>query len=400
MDESASFDVPMGYAAGGVAAGLKASGALDLAVFVAARTSVAAGVFTQNRVAAAPVQWCKARLPSERIRAIVVNSGNANAATGAEGLANAARTAEIAGRLLRCPGSEQVLVASTGVIGRQLPMEWLEAAIPAALATVTPGPQGFHTAARAIMTTDTRPKIVSRSLEHSGGTCVVLGVAKGAAMIGPNMATMLGFLFTDAAVGPGQLQGILGSAVDRSFNCISVEGHTSTNDTVLMLARRNAGATLKGSALAAFAGTVEEVCRELARMIVDDAEGATHRIQIDVEGCRTEAEAKSIATAVANSALVKTAIHGADPNWGRIVSAAGYAGVPFEEPEMSLWLNGVALYQAGAPVPFDEAAVSKGLRADRETSIRLAFTRGDARIRFWTSDLSAEYVRLNADYTT
>jgi glutamate N-acetyltransferase/amino-acid N-acetyltransferase len=400
MNESTSFVVPAGFRAAAVKSGIKPSGGLDLAVFAADRTCVAAGTFTLNRVAAAPVQWCRSLLPSDRIRAVVVNAGNANAATGEQGLANVGRTADAVARLLGCPGSDEVLVASTGVIGRQLPIERMESSLPDAIATLDSSVATFDAASRAIMTTDTRPKVVSQTLETSHGPRTVLGVAKGAAMIGPNMATMLAFLFTDAAAGPGQLQGILGQAVDSSFNCISVEGHTSTNDTVLMLAQRDAALNLKGHDLERFGHTVKDVCTELARLIVDDGEGATHRITIDVEGCGSEAEAKAIAAAVANSALVKTAIHGADPNWGRIVSAAGYAGVPFDEPEMSLWLNGIALYQAGAPVPFDAAALSKDIRANRETSIRLAFTRGENRTRFWTCDLTAEFIRLNADYTT
>lgn len=400
MSDGASIVVPAGYMAGAVKAGIKPSGGLDLAVFVAERRCVAAGVFTLNRVVAAPVQWCRGLLPSEQIRAVVVNAGNANAATGEEGFANASRTAAVAAEILGCSGPEQVLVASTGVIGRQLPMERLEAGLPAAVGAIVPGAEGFKIAARAIMTTDTRPKLVSRTMETAGGPVSVLGVAKGAAMIGPNMATMLGFLFTDAAVGPGQLQGMLGAAVEASFNCISVEGHTSTNDTVLMLARRGVDGGLKEAELTRFARVVEDVCTELARLIVEDAEGATHRITIDVEGCATREEAKAIAVAVANSALVKTAIHGADPNWGRIVSAAGYAGVDFEEREMSLWLNGIALYQGGTPIAFDEAEASASLRGSRDVSIRLAFTRGREAVRFWTSDLTAEYVRLNADYTT
>ncbi|MGE3821513.1 MAG: bifunctional ornithine acetyltransferase/N-acetylglutamate synthase, partial [Isosphaeraceae bacterium] len=235
----------------------------------------------------------------------------------------------------------------------------------------------------------------------NGDPVRLLGMAKGAAMIGPRMATMLGFLFTDAKVDPAALQAILGEAVEDSFNCISVEGHTSTNDTVLLLASGDsAPSPLKGESLQRFAAMVKEVCGELARMIPEDGEGATHLIRIDVEGCRNRDEARTIARTVADSALVKTAIHGADPNWGRIVSAAGYAGIPFEESEVSLWLNGFPLYQRGTPIDFDAPSVSAHLRTHRETTIRLTFERGNASIRFWTSDLTAEYVRLNADYTT
>ena len=220
-------------------------------------------------------------------------------------------------------------------------------------------------------------------------------------MIGPRMATMLGFLLTDARVEPADLQRILSGAVEDSFNCVSVEGHTSTNDTVLILAGGDPAQTpLSGRDLDEFAGRVRETCVELARMIPEDGEGATHLITIDVEGARDREEARTLARAVADSPLVKTAIHGADPNWGRIVSAAGYSGVPFEEDELSLWLNDTPLYRAGVPLAFDAAAVSGHLRGNRDVRIKLVFQRGAGSIRFWTCDLTADYIRLNADYTT
>jgi glutamate N-acetyltransferase/amino-acid N-acetyltransferase len=392
--------VPAGFRAAGVRAGIKASGAPDLAVLVADRPCAAAGTFTTNRIAAAPVQWDRARVPAEDVRAVVVNAGNANAATGAQGLENARRTAELAAEHLRC-GPDQVLVASTGVIGHQLPMDRIEAGVTAALAAAAADAASFRAAAGAILTTDSRPKIVSRRALIGDHPTRLLGLAKGAAMIGPRMATMLGFLLTDARVAPGALQGILAEAVEESFNCISVEGHTSTNDTVLLLAGGTAERpALRGDDLKAFAALVRDACTELARSIADDGEGATHRITIDVEGCRDRDAARAIARAVADSPLVKTAIHGADPNWGRIVSAAGYAGVPFDESELSLWLNDIPLYQAGAPVPFDAPAASALLKDRRDTHIRLTLNQGTAAIRFWTCDLTAEYIRLNADYTT
>jgi glutamate N-acetyltransferase/amino-acid N-acetyltransferase len=392
--------IPRGFRAAGVKAGIKPSGGLDLAVLAADAPCVAAGTFTTNRVAAAPVQYDRERVPSGAVRAIVINAGNANAATGAEGLENARRTAASAARLLGCE-ADQVLVASTGVIGHQLPMDRLEDGLARAVAALSSAADGFHEASRAILTTDTHPKVVSFERTIDGRTIRLLGIAKGAAMIGPRMATMLAFLLTDARVAPEDLAVILRGAVEDSFNCISVEGHTSTNDTVLLVAGGDSSEPpLRGEGACLFAGLVREACTELARMIPGDGEGATHRITIDVEGCRDREQARAIARAVADSPLVKTAIHGADPNWGRIVSAAGYAGVPFEEAELSLWLNGVSLYKAGAPVAFDAAAVSAALRAHREVHIRLALTQGTAAIRFWTSDLTAEYVHLNADYTT
>jgi glutamate N-acetyltransferase/amino-acid N-acetyltransferase len=400
MSHDAAWGIPWGFRAAGTRAGIKPSGEPDLAVLVADAPCSAAGTFTTNRVCAAPVRWDRQRVPSESIRAVVVNSGNANAATGAEGDANAQRTAALAAEVLGC-GAEQVLVASTGVIGRQLPMDRLEAGLRSVLADAAADEAHFQAAARAILTTDTRIKVVSRRAAIGSGSIAVLGLAKGAAMIGPRMATMLAFLLTDARIGAGDLQAILSRAVDDSFNCISVEGHTSTNDTVLLLAGGAAARDpLRGADLDAFAALVRSSCIDLARMIPDDGEGAQHLITIDVEGCRDRDQARAIARAVADSPLVKTAIAGADPNWGRIVSAAGYAGVPFEERELSLWLNDIALYRAGAPVPFDAAAVSAHLKAHRQATIRLVLTRGPASVRFWTCDLTTEYVRLNADYTT
>jgi glutamate N-acetyltransferase/amino-acid N-acetyltransferase len=389
--------LPAGFRASGVKAGIKPSGGQDLALLVADGPCSAAGTFTTNRVAAAPVQWDRSLLPSEAIRAIVVNAGNANAATGAAGLENARRTATTAASMLACR-PENVLVASTGVIGHQLPMDRVESGLARAAAELTADVSGFEAASRAILTTDTRPKVVRLPLP---GECSLFGMAKGAAMIGPRMATMLAFLLTDAPVATADLDSILREAVDHSFNCVSVEGHTSTNDTVLLLAGGDRAAPpFLDDELDRFAQAVRQACRELAMMMADDGEGSTHRITIQVEGCQDREEARSIARTVADSPLVKTAIHGADPNWGRIVSAAGYSGVPFEESELSLWLNDVLLYHEGVPVHFDAASASNRLRAERDVTMRLRLKRGGASITFWTCDLSAEYVRLNADYTT
>lgn len=392
--------IPPGYRAAAVKAGIKPSGQADLAILLCDHTSAAAGTFTTNRIAAAPVQWDRAIVPSETIRAVVINAGNANAATGEEGLANARRTAEHLAQKLACH-PEQILVASTGVIGRQLPMEKLLAGIDAAYGQLSSEPSAFLQAARAIMTTDTRPKLVSVVRKLGDGREIrVFGMAKGAAMIAPNMATMLAFLVTDARVSLGQMQGILSAAVEETFNCVTVEGHTSTNDTVLLLGPGRNEPPLQGEDVKQYASMVREACGSLARQIAEDGEGATHLIQIDVEGCATVEEARKIAREVAESALVKTAIHGADPNWGRIVSAAGYAGVPFEEGELSLVLNGFALYRDGQPLPFDAEEVSKSIRGNKEVTMALTLRRGTERARFFTCDLTAEYVRLNADYTT
>ena len=383
-----------GYRFAGIVSGLRNEpDRRDLAVIVSDTPAAAAGVFTQNRVCAAPVQVSRARLPRPDARAIVICSGNANACTGEQGLADARRMAELVAIELRC-SPEQVLVASTGVIGRPLPMPVLEAGVPKATRAVAAGRDALNDAAHAVLTTDTGIKIATR---RHGVT--VTGFAKGAAMIGPNMATMLGFVLSDAAVAPNDLHRILKVAVEQSFNSISVEGHTSTNDTVFLLAN-GTGPPLAGQELEAFAVEVRHVCVELARKIIIDAEGAQHLITIEVDGCRTDAEAKQIAKTIAESALVKTAVFGADPNWGRVVSAAGYSGVQFDEKDLSLWMGDLPLYCAGTPLPFDAAAASAYLKHNREVHFKLRFALGSGRCTFYTSDLTYEYVKLNADYTT
>jgi glutamate N-acetyltransferase/amino-acid N-acetyltransferase len=295
--------------------------------------------------------------------------------------------------------AEQMLVCSTGVIGRHLPMPEVEAGIRAAAPLLRGTPDALERAARAILTTDTKVKVSQRSLDVGGTQVRVLGFAKGAAMIGPNLATMLGFVLTDAGVTPDVLTSLGRQAADRTFNCVSVEGHTSTNDTVLFFAN-GTGPALHGEAFARFSTAVTDVCGDLARAIAADAEGAAHLITIDVEGLRTEADARRVAKAVAESALVKTAVFGADPNWGRFVSAAGYSGVEFAEEQLSLSMGDVLLYENGSPLPFDAAAASAYLRDNREVRLRLVFSLGSGRCTYYTCDLTYDYVRLNADYTT
>jgi glutamate N-acetyltransferase/amino-acid N-acetyltransferase len=372
----------------------------DLALVVSDMPAVAAGVFTQNRVCAAPVIVCRERLPARDARGVVVCSGNANACTGDQGLADARRMAELAAAAIGCR-PEQMLVASTGVIGRPLPMNAIADGIPKAAAALSPAVQGLDAFAHAICTTDTRIKVSSKLVEVGGGTACVTGIAKGAAMIGPNMATMLSFIVSDAAVEREPLQRTLKNAVDATFNCISVEGHTSTNDTVLIFANGASGCRVSTPhEIQQFAMGVSLVCIDLARAIAADAEGAEHLITIDVEGLPSDDDARKVAKAIADSPLVKTAIYGADPNWGRIVSAAGYAGVPFAERDVSLWLGDLPLYRDGAPLPFDAATASAYLKQNREVTMRLRFAGGPGRCTFWTCDLTPEYVRLNADYTT
>jgi glutamate N-acetyltransferase/amino-acid N-acetyltransferase len=393
--------LPPGFRVAAVSCGIKRDpNKLDMTLFVSDRPAAAAGVFTQNRLAAAPVQVSRTRVPAAGVRAIIANSGNANACTGERGLADARRMTDRVAERLGCP-AETVLVCSTGVIGTPLPMPLIDAGIGRAFEHLSDGPDSLPQAARGIMTTDTVPKMTTREAELDGRTVRLAGIAKGAAMIGPNMATMLCFVTSDAAIDHQSLQSILRSAVDRSFNMISVEGHMSTNDTVLAVANGAAGGPpLVGAVRDRFAELLTDVCSELAQAIVRDAEGAKHFVTIDVEGLRTAAEAKRVAKVVAESPLVKTAICGADPNWGRFVSAAGYAGVEFAEHDLSCWLDGVLLYDHGTPVRFDAEAVSKRLHSQRDVNLRLKFELGIASSRFWTCDLTEEYIKLNADYRT
>lgn len=372
----------------------------DLALIVSDVPAAAAGVFTKNRVYAAPVRVCRERLPRADARGVVICSGNANACTGQRGLDDARRMAEIAAEAVGCL-PEQMLVCSTGVIGRHLPMQPIESGIRVAGRKLGATTGDLDAAAHAILTTDTRIKVVTRQVRIGSVDVRLTGLAKGAAMIGPNMATMLAFVFTDAAVAPDHLATLAARAAEQSFNCISVEGHTSTNDTLLLFANGQAGGPpLAGDELARYDAAVTEVCSELAKAIAADAEGANHLVTIEVDGLRDDAEAKKVAKAVAESALVKTAIYGGDPNWGRIVSAAGYAGVQFEEEHLSLWLGDMPLYVNGTPQPFDPATASAYLKRERHVHMRLHFTLGAGRCTFWTCDLTREYVTLNADYTT
>jgi glutamate N-acetyltransferase/amino-acid N-acetyltransferase len=401
MPEQKNVPLPLGFRAAGVHCGIKKDLALlDLSLFVSDGPASAAGVFTTNLVNGAPVKVSRSRVPRSTARGVVINSGNANACTGEQGIADARwMTAAVAAQL-GC-AEDDVLVCSTGVIGRFLPRECLEAGITAAAGQLHSGPDGLLRAAHGIMTTDTFPKLSTRVGEIGESSVRISGVAKGAAMIGPNMATMLSVIMTDAALAPADAQALLKHSVDRSFNCISVEGHTSTSDTVLLLASGAATSdVLSAHERTRFQQMLDEVAAELARSIIADAEGADHEIMIDVRGLPTRGEAFAIAKAVADSPLVKTAIAGGDPNWGRIVSAVGYAGVKLEEKDITLRLNGVLLYQSGAPKAFHAAEVSAGLKNNRQVHIELELALGREAVRFWTSDLTAEYVRLNADYTT
>lgn len=396
-----NFELPSGFRAAGLHCGIKADREkFDLSLFVSDRVAVAAGVFTQNRVCGAPVLLCRERVPSESVRAVLINSGNANACTGQKGLEDARASARLVSGQLDCRETE-VLVCSTGVIGRHLPMGRISAGIPEAIGRLASTPESFEAAARGMMTTDTVPKSSVRKLNVKGKMVTVSGAAKGAAMIAPNMATMLAVIMTDAALTPPVANEILRGAVEYSFNRITIDGHTSTSDTVLLLANGATGVeAVSGPASEALLTAISDVCGELAEAIVRDAEGATHFVTVDVKGLASEQDALRVARAVADSPLVKTAIAGADPNWGRVVSAAGYSGVAFDEADLSLSINGIKVYQNGVPQEFDASRVSESIRSQRDTFLALTFSLGNASARLLTSDLTAEYVRLNADYTT
>ena len=395
------ISLPGGFSAAAVKCGVKpGSDKLDLALFVSDRPCAAGGVFTTNLVCGAPVKVSRSRLPRGTARGVVINAGNANACTGEQGNRDAEAMTVLVAKQIGC-AADDVLVMSTGVIGRLMPMDRIGSGISAVSKQLSSTADAFLLAAQAMMTTDTFPKQSTRELSLGGKTVRVSGVCKGAAMIAPNMATMLCVIMTDAVMQPDAAQRVIAIAVRDSFNCISVDGHESTSDSVVLLANGASGAEASTSEeKGALQTAINQVAQDLARAIIQDAEGAHHFVQIDVTGCRTREEAFRIAQKVAESPLVKTAICGADPNWGRIVSAAGYAGVALKEEDISLTMNGFELYRAGAPLPFDAATVSQSMKDKREVFIELTLTLGTAGVRFWTSDLTKEYVELNADYTT
>ena len=391
-----------GFRGATAACGLKPSGALDLALVWSDHACTAAGIFTTNRVQAAPVvldRECLARSARD-IRGVIANSGCANAVTGPRGLEDARRMAELAAaRIGASPG--QMLVLSTGVIGVHLDMTKLTAGIEALGGAESQTDPDL--VARAVMTTDTRPKTAEKTVALQGGTVTLRGFAKGAGMIHPNMATMLALVTTDAKVEPALLDRALRASADRSFNRISVDGDMSTNDTLLVLASGAAGVEVGEAEFAAFTAALTEVCAALAKQIARDGEGATRLVEIVVHGARTEAEAHKVADTIGLSPLVKTAIHGNDPNWGRLLAAAGYSGVEIDPAKVRLTFGdageAITLLERGMPVPFDRAAASKMLARD-PSLIRLDLGMGEASATVWTCDFSAEYVRVNAEYTT
>ncbi len=388
---------PKGYTAAGLHCGLKEGGDKDLALIVSDRAASAAGMFTTNRVCAAPVQINREYLRNGRARAIVVNSKNANACTGDQGMSDARQIAQWVGSGLDI-APEDVLVNSTGVIGEPLPMACLETGIQNIIPQLDV--RGWNDASEAIMTTDTAPKKASVRCQVNGCEIAIAGIAKGAGMIAPNMATMLAYVLTDVAVPAGALQNALCEAVTQSFNCITVDGDMSTNDTVLAMANGAASKTeLAGENLRTFQAALNAVCISLAKQIARDGEGATKLIAIRVDGAPTATDARTVGLSIANSNLVKTAVFGRDPNWGRILCAAGYSGVAIDPDRTAVSMAGIPIYANGSALPFDRDRAIEALAAP-DIDIDIDLSIGDASAAVYTCDLTYDYVRINAEYTT
>jgi glutamate N-acetyltransferase/amino-acid N-acetyltransferase len=395
--------LPRGFRFAAVRAGIKPSGKPDLACIIADEPASAAALFTSNRVVAAPVTVGREHLSANagQIRAVVVNSGNANCATGAAGRAVCEQVCAAAAAQFNC-SVEQVFPSSTGIIGVPLPGEKLVAALPAVEAALGATAEDFSKFANAILTTDTRPKVAYATVEIDGKPVRIAGACKGAGMIHPQLvphATMLVYLITDAAIEPGDLATMLHSAGEVSFNRISIDGDTSTNDTVLLLASGASGVQVSAKNHG-FQAALTEVCTSLAKQIVDDGEGITHVVTLDIEGAPSDADAVRVAKAIAHSQLVKTAWAGNDPNWGRLVAAIGYAGVAIDPERIDIWFGTLPICAGGGrAADYDEHA-AHALLLEREVSIRISLGVGTGRCRFWTTDLTAEYVHINAAYST
>jgi glutamate N-acetyltransferase/amino-acid N-acetyltransferase len=385
-----------GYVASGVAAGIKKTGAKDLGLIFSDMPATIAGVFTQNRVTAAPVMLCRKRIASGNARAIVVNSGNANCVTGDGGYRDAVRMSEVVSEALGV-SVEEVFVASTGVIGEPLPMEAVTTGIGEAAKALRA--DGLPAFAEAIMTTDTHPKFESITGDIGGVPVTVAGVAKGVGMIHPNMATMLAFALTDAAAASETLQSFITTAVDKSFNRISIDGDTSTNDTVLLLANGTAQISLDlPEHRPAFQELLNDLFMRLARMIVKDGEGATKFVTVSVKNAPTEASAKAVAEKIAVSNLVKTAIYGEDANWGRIFMAAGNAGVEFDPQKVDISFNDVLMVENGMGRGKEVEAAASAVLKSAEFTITVDLKAGGGEAVYYTSDLTTDYIRINADY--
>ncbi|GBD95778.1 arginine biosynthesis bifunctional protein ArgJ [bacterium BMS3Abin06] len=388
-----------GFKFAGIPAGIKTSGERDLALIFSESPAVTAALFTTNKIKAAPVRLSMERLAShKKCRSIIINSGNANACTGKPGLKNARemmiKTAEELGI-----STELVCVSSTGKIGVPLPMEKIKRALPALVRNLSP--LSLNHAASAILTTDTATKISSRKVKIGRKTGIIAGIAKGSGMIRPGMATMLSFIVTDISINPKALDSALREAVNRSFNRITVDNEMSTNDTVMMMANgnlRNIPLTMRAAVYSRFKGALNDVTYDLARMIAEDGEGATKLIEIIVRGAKTESDAENVASSVANSMLVKTAVYGRDPNWGRIMAAAGYSGAAVDEQKIDIYINKIKLASKGMGT--DKESAARKTLANKKILITIDLGIGKETSAVLTCDLTEEYVKINAHYGT
>jgi len=397
-----NFDAPKGFRAAGTTAGLKVSGRPDLALIVSEVPCAAAAMFTRNRFPGAPVVVSRAHLAKagRRMRAVVVNSGQANACTGPPGDEVARGMCEAAARIVGCR-AEEVIVSSTGVIGRAPDLAKIESALPGLAANASPG--GWASAAQGIMTTDTVPKLASREIRLGNDTVRILGIAKGSGMIHPSMATMLAFIATDARVNVPILRKAVRAAVERSFHCVTVDGDTSTSDMVVVLANGAAQARpmkVGTPEFDQFQSALTEVCAELARSVARDGEGATRLVTIHVTGARTEADGRSAAMALARSNLVKCALFGRDPNWGRLACAVGNSSAAYNPEEVVIRIGETRVFDQGRPATFDESVVHRYLDENQEIEIGVDLKAGDATASVWTCDLTYDYVKINAEYRT
>ncbi|KQT17818.1 MULTISPECIES: bifunctional glutamate N-acetyltransferase/amino-acid acetyltransferase ArgJ [unclassified Bradyrhizobium] len=383
-------------------AGIRYKNRTDVLLAVMDKGTAVAGVFTKSKCPSAPVEWCRAKLKGGKARALVVNSGNANAFTGKTGRASTALTAKIAAKAVGCSESE-IFLASTGVIGEPLDATKFDGVLGRLAGTAEPG--DYLAAAKAIMTTDTFPKVATATVKLGKAKVTINGMAKGAGMIAPDMATMLSFIFTDAPIAPAALQALLKAGVEDTFNAVTIDGDTSTSDTLLAFATGSAaehGAPRISRAsdprLKAFVKAFNQILANLAEQVARDGEGARKLVEITVEGAKTKASARKIAMSIANSPLVKTAIAGEDANWGRVVMAVGKAGEPADRDKLSISFNGIRVAKNGARDPsYDEAQVSEAMKAP-EIAIRVSLGLGKGRDRVMTCDLTKEYVAINGDY--
>jgi glutamate N-acetyltransferase/amino-acid N-acetyltransferase len=398
---SSTAHVPKGFSFSGVAAGVKASSKPDLALAQCVEGTRAAALFTRNQVIAAPLVIDKKHLKAAggNIRALIVNAGNANCATGAQGLRDCESICDaLAAKIRVLP--PQVFPSSTGIIGVPLPTEKIISALPRALAGSKDDSEGVAAFTQAIMTTDTRPKTASAQFSVAGGVVTIMGVAKGAGMIHPNMATMLAYVFTDIAAPVAKLKSMLKDVADASFNCISIDGDMSTNDTLLLLASGASGIKISSRLIEQrFQAALHEVCKSLAEQIVADGEGITHVVRLQIVGAKNREDARKIGEAIARSSLVKTAWAGNDPNWGRIIAAMGSSSVRMDPGKLSIFIGPHEVCRNGAARTFNERAAHEYM-SQPKFDIRVVMGKGKTTLEFLTCDMTAEYVRINADYST